>query len=201
MGQGNQAYLRFWKNAIRWLVRDPEGERVQVQPGRENYVAGEPVVVRVQVRDVGFQPIAGATIQGAVSGPGEALTIEATTDAFGEAVVELPALQPGPWRVKVQASKGGAAIGRAQTVLAVTSRDPELDEVVPDSAFLARLAASVDGRLYAPGAYGAPLRDETAGRRVEARAVTALWAAPMLPLVAALGLSMSWWSRRRRGLR
>lgn len=200
-GQGNQAYLRFWKNAIRWLVKDPEGERVQVEPGRENYIAGEPVSVRVQVRDVGFQPIQGATITGSVTGPGEALTLDATTDAYGEAVITLPALQPGPWRVKVQASRGDATLGRAGSVFAVTSRDPELDEVIPDAVFLERLASSVGGTLYRPGQYGPPVRDEAAGRRVEARQVTPLWAAPLLPLIAGISLSLSWWLRRRRGLR
>ena len=40
-GGGNQAYLRFWKNAIRWLIADPEDRQVVVFPSQENSQIGQ----------------------------------------------------------------------------------------------------------------------------------------------------------------
>ena len=61
-GRGNQAYLRFWKNAIRWLMKDTTVARVTVDTPRENYAMGDEVRVITRVRDPGFAPMEGATI-------------------------------------------------------------------------------------------------------------------------------------------
>ena len=42
-GRGNQAYLRFWKGALRWLVADPDERRMVVRPSSENLLLGEEV--------------------------------------------------------------------------------------------------------------------------------------------------------------
>jgi len=200
-GHGNQAYLRFWKNALRWLIRDPEARPVQVETTRENYRIGEPVRVVVRARDVGFNPLAGAEITGEIQGPGEATPIEATTDTFGEAVVELPAEARGSYRVIVSARTQGGVIGGAETVFAVTERDPELDEVAADAAFLRALAEVTGGKYVPPGAIEPPLRDGGAGRRVLDRVETPLWSAPGLALFAGLFAGIAWILRRRSGYR
>ncbi len=200
-GHGNQAYLRFWKNALRWLIKDPEGRPVQVETTRENYRVGDTVRVVVKVRDVGFEPLAGAAVSGAISGPGGEIPFEAVTDAFGEAVIERPAGERGSYKVRASAAAGGAAIDAAETVFAVTARDPELDEVASDGDFLRALAEATGGRYYGPGDYGAPLRDEGAGRRVLDRVETPLWRGPGLLGLSGLLLGLSWILRRRGGSR
>ncbi|MCB9762853.1 MAG: hypothetical protein H6739_23835 [Alphaproteobacteria bacterium] len=200
-GHGNQAYLRFWKNAFRWLVRDPEGERVQVSTGRENYLVGDTVRVVIQVRDVGFDAVEGAEVIGTITGPEGAQTFEGRTDVYGEAVVEVAADARGPWKVEAEARADDARLGVGETVFAVTARDPELDEVSPDEAFLARLAETIGGTHYTIDGYGDPLWDDSAGRRVDERVETPLWSAPLIPLLLGVLLSLSWWLRRRRGLR
>ncbi|HMV70253.1 MAG TPA: hypothetical protein PKA64_25660, partial [Myxococcota bacterium] len=67
VGRGNQAYLRFWKNAMRWLVGDASVERLTVDPGRENYAIGDTVRLSVRARDAGFGPLAGASVHVVVS--------------------------------------------------------------------------------------------------------------------------------------
>ena len=202
LGQGNQAYLRFWKNTMRWLVKDPEGDRGLVAAARENFLLGEEVPLSVRVRDVGFGGVEGAVFEGSAQSGGEVVTFEAVTDKTGEALVRLPAERRGPWRVKVKAaSAAGGALGEGETVYAVTDRDPELDELSPDAAFLARLAQSVGGAHYTPGAYGPPQLDAEAGRLVREARETPLWAAPLWPTLIGVFTSLSWWLRRRRGLR
>ena len=61
-GRGNQAYLRFWKNAIRWLMKDSTTARVTVDTPRENYAVGEDVRVVVRARDPGFAAMPDANV-------------------------------------------------------------------------------------------------------------------------------------------
>ena len=198
-GQGNQAFLRFWKNAMRWLTRDPESQRVQVEAAQDNLVVGEDARLVVSVKDVGFGPLEGAEV--AVYLGEDKERFDAVTDGFGEAVVDVGDRPPGAWRVEVVATFEGQQVGQAETVFAVTDRDPELDEVVADEAFLRELAERSGGAWQSASSPAAPLRDNDAGRRVMDRVETPLWAAPGWVLLAALFASLSWWLRRRAGLR
>lgn len=201
-GQGNQTYLRFWKNAMRWLVGDPEDQPVTVEAGKENVQPGEEARVRVQVRDIAFSPIAGAKVTVQVSGPEGSVRLDGVTAADGTADVEVPSATRGPHRVKVSAtSAGGVALGEAQTVYAVTSRDPELDEVDPDGAFLQALATRAGGLYVAPGGTAAPLVDPEAGRKLRDPRQTPLGTMPLVPLLTGLAASASWLLRRQAGLR
>lgn len=199
-GHGNQAYLRFWKNAIRWLVRDPAGEPVQVEAGRENALPGETLRLVARVRDVGFDPVADARVSLTVAGPQETQVTELVTDGNGEVVLEFLARDHGAHQVTAQATTAsGAGLGTGTTVFAVTSRDPELEHVVPNQSLLAALALAADGEHHLPGAYGPPKVDPDAGRWVKERTEEPLWAVAWLPLIVGVLGSLSWWVRRRSG--
>ena len=200
-GNGNQAYLRFWKNSMRWLMQDRDGQRVRVDATRDNLGIGEPVRLVARVRDVGFEAMEGIPVRGTLQGPGGMQSFEATTNAAGEAVIELETSGSGSFTVQVEAGKESQVVGRDSTSFAVSARDPELDEILPDSAFLQAFAALQQGRYYGPGELGAPLLDPEAGRVVDEQKQTPLWSAPILALLAGLGLGGSWLLRRRRGLR
>jgi hypothetical protein len=201
LGRGNQAYLRFWKGAMRWLVGDPTLERVSVGTPRENYALGDEVRVTVRALDESFMPLTGAMVDVTIDGGGGETKLEVVTDATGEAVVTFTPDRRGAHRVRAAVKVGGAAAGAAETVFAVTSRDPELDEVVPDRAFLEWLAARTDGRYVEAGAAVEVLRDPDAGRTVWSRREVALWQAPLVALLALGGLGAAWLVRRRSGLR
>ncbi len=201
-GRGNQTYLRFWKNAARWLIGDPEDQPVVVEANRENYQIGEEVRITTKVRNVSFAPVVDAQVEVTVQGPGGRQTLQGRTGADGGVSLSLAADERGAHRVKVVArSAAGAPVGEAQTAYAVTTRDPEMEEVEPDGAFLRTLAARTGGLYVAPGEVTAPLRDPEAGRRVRDRAETPLYAAPLVPLAFGLLVSLSWWIRRRAGYR
>ncbi len=212
-GRGNQAYLRFWKNAFRWLMADPSASRVTVDTPRENYAAGDSVRIVVRARTPGFAPLEGADVQAKVIGRGGAV-LSGQTGPDGEAVLEYQAVARGAHRVEVTVTNThGAAsgqgeisfdleeVGRAETVFAVTTRDPELDEVAPDAEFLQWLAGATKGRYYEPGDFGPVVRDATAGRTVWDRRETAVWRAPLLGLWIAFFAGLAWIVRRRAGLR
>jgi uncharacterized membrane protein len=199
LGHGNQAYLRFWKNAMRWLVKDPVGQPVQVNSGRENYLMGEEVNLRVQVRDVGFEPVEGATISAVLKGPEDSERMEGVTNADGEWVWTRKAETRGAYRIQVKAKRGSLSLGEAESVYAVTDRDPELDEVRPDPGFLEALAEANQGVFFEPDAFGPALRNGKAGRWVDERSEIPMWAGALLPIWVGLFASGAWWIRRRNG--
>jgi len=201
-GRGNQAYLRFWKNAIRWLMKDSTVARVTVDTPRENYAVGDDVRIITRVRDPGFAPMEGAAVEAVISTGAEKFTLTGETLADGELALTLPAAHRGTHRITVSAkSADGAAVGQASTVYAVTTRDPELDEIAPDTRFLQWLTASTGGTYYPAGEPGPPMLDDASGRVVWERTETALWRAPALALWIAIFAGLAWIVRRRSGLR
>jgi hypothetical protein len=199
-GRGNQAYLRFWKNSLRWLVADPEDRRVVVSPTRENVLLGDEARLVVHVRDTGYGPVAGATVRGNVHGPsGEEHAFEVVTDAQGEASTTLQPERAGAYRVR--AAIGATEAESAETVFAVLARDPELDDILPDAGFLRALATSYSGTYYPPGEWGKPVVDDTAGRVVDERKDVDLAATPLVAVLAGAFASAAWYLRRRAGAR
>ena len=201
-GRGNQAYLRFWKNALRWLMQDSTTARVRVDTARENYAVGEEVRVVVRARDAGFAALPDADVTLTVDNEGREQTFTARTGPDGEVVLPVDVVRSGTHRLSAQVRVGEAAVGEAASVFAVTTRDPELDEVSPDEAFLEWLTTSVPaGRHHGPGVLGPILTDPDAGRIVRDRQETPLWRAPGLALWVAWFAGLAWWVRRRSGLR
>lgn len=198
-GRGNQAYLRFWKNAFRWLMSDPGTERVTVDTAKENYGVGETIRVVVRARDAGFGPLPDAEVRLVVGREGDSSIQTGRTDANGEWVLEIAAEDRGAWRAEATVTRGGAPVGEGATVFAVTARDPELDDLRPDPTFLRWLAERSGGAYHAPGEFEAPMRDPSAGRTVYDRRETPLWRAPLLLGAIAVLSGAAWWARRRSG--
>jgi uncharacterized membrane protein len=199
-GRGNQAYLRFWKNAMRWLVADPDDRRVVVAPSRENVLLGDSVRLTIRVRDAGYGPVEGAEVVGAVEAPDGARTpVTVTTDASGEATVSFLPTVRGAHRVVV--GTGSRSADRGSTVFAVSTRDPELSDIQPDPGFLQQLAVlyGEQGKFIAAGASLDPLLDDSARRKVPDRKVVSLSGAPILALLFGLFAGGAWWVRRRSG--
>jgi hypothetical protein len=82
----------------------------------------------------------------------------------------------------------------------VTARDPELDDVTPDAAFLQALASSAAGRYVGVGEALDVLRDPAATRTVAERRDVDLARTPWMALLAAFALGAATWVRRRAGL-
>ena len=200
-GRGNQAYLRFWKNAIRWLMKDSTTSRVTVETPRENYAVGDEVRVVVRARTAGFGPLANAEVRVRIDNEGRTSDLEGRTNADGEVVLTVAAQRSGTHRVQAEVTEAPGAVAEARTVYAVTTRDPELDEVAPDSGFLKWVASSTGGQFHGPGERGAVLIDETAGRAVREVREAPLWRAPGLALLIGLFAGLAWYLRRRSGLR
>lgn len=201
-GRGNQTYLRFYKNAMRWLIGDPEDRPVVIEVGQENYQPGEEVRVIVRARDVGFAAVPSANVELSLQGPSARKVERGQAGPDGVWSWAFTPESRGAWRLNARATGAdGALLGEASTAFAVTARDPELEEIDPDRAFLEALATRVGGRYVGPGERTEPLRDAASGRLVRDRKETPLYAMPIIPLWFGLLTSLSWWLRRREGLR
>ena len=155
----------------------------------------------VTARDEGFAPLTGAKVVVEVDNEGQRSTLEGQTGADGELVLPWPADRSGTHRLRAAVAVGEAPIGEADSVFAVTTRDPELDEVIPDTRFLEWLAGATGGTLRRPGDAAAMVLDPDADRIVNDRKETPLGRAPLLALVVATSAGLAWWVRRRAGLR
>jgi uncharacterized membrane protein len=200
-GRGNQAYLRFWKNAMRWLMDDPSTSRVTVDTPRENYAIGDEVRVVIRARDPGFAPLEDAVVKVEVITADGRDILDGETGPEGEAVIPFEAKHRGAHRVNVEVLHGGASVGAASTVFAVTTRDPEVDEVASDIAFLRWMASASDGRYHDASEGKTVVRDPEAGRVVFDRRETPLWRAPLLAFCILLFGGLAWIIRRLSGLR
>ena len=197
-GRGNQAYLRFWKGALRWLVADPDDRRVVVQPSAENVLLGDTIRISTTIRDAGFNPIDGERYTGVIEAPdGGQVTFDGTTDATGIGVSMVKPTVHGAHRVRVTVADQGAA----ETVFSVVTRDPELAEVSADGAFLMRLAAAYGARgaYRAPGESIDPIVDPDAFRVIDEQRSVSLARMPILALIFGLFSGIAWWVRRRNG--
>lgn len=199
-GAGNQAYLRLWKNALRWVVGDAATSRLAAEVPRENYAPDDDVPITVRARTADMQPAANAAVQAEISVEGEVTTVTGTTDATGAWTTPWKATRRGTHTVRAQWDDGVQALS-ASTMFTVTARDPELDDVMPDAGFLRALADAAGGRFVGVGEALDVLRDPQATRMVSERHEVDLARTPWVALVAAAALGGATWVRRRGGLR
>ncbi len=208
-GGKNRSYLKFWENAIRWLVRDPTLERVSVEAHGGG--AGEPVRIEVRVRDRHDAPLPDATlsltIENAIEDAGDrddAGPQTLHTDAEGRAETTfLPPKGGGTWRIEVSAMKGDERIGTAGTLLHIPGQDEEIRD--PEiHADLLRWIARQSGGTFSFADERRFELDPTLkkARRIEVtdQKTVLLWNHFPLYLLLVTLLSLEWYLRRRWGL-
>lgn len=136
-GEGNQAYLRFWKNALRWLIADPDDAQAVIQPSRENTLLGEEMTLTFRTRNTEYMPAANQILEAIVTKPdGQQENHTITTNQNGVGELLYTPNQQGIYQVR--------AVGRdsidVNTVFAVSARIPELDDIQPNVALMKQMA-------------------------------------------------------------
>jgi uncharacterized membrane protein len=202
-GEGNQPYLGLVHWIVRWLVRDPSLDSVQIRLPEQTVRAGEETAVRIAV--LGGKPPGDSRretipVSFTVTGP-DGL-------ALGSRVERTP--QPGEFMAYFRPEKGGIhrmeavspLAGAAESVVVAGPLDA-LDPA-PDAGLLGRIAEVTGGELLSAGEDLLGKINEYAAkaerRYVEERR-RPLWANPFA-VAAVLGLlGTEWFLRRRWGLR
>jgi uncharacterized membrane protein len=202
-GDDGRAFQRFWENAIRWLVRDPALTLLRIELDRVEYRRNQPPVARVRAMHGDYSPAenVGVTLdlRGA-EGPADTKplrSLSGTTNAEGEAQIDLGALAPGAYRVAGRATVDGRPVTEEKTFV-VRAEGRELDDVAARDKVLRELA-QVSGGNYRFEDFGHPAvrppREVHVGRH---RSVE-LWSHPLLLVVGLALLSTEWVLRRRAG--
>jgi len=129
-GDDGRSYQRFWENAIRWLVRDPELEYLSVQADQIEYGTGEAPRLLGRLVDKDYRPARGQDVVIEVvhadGSAKEVLAKKLTTDDAGEIHLDLKPPGAGPYRVTARAKLGERAV-TAEDVFLVASERAELE--------------------------------------------------------------------------
>ncbi len=199
-GEGNQAYLRFWKNALRWLIADPDDARAVIRPSRENAFLGEEMQVQFRTRDTQYLPTRDQTLDVVITEPnGERQTHTVLTDQNGEATIAMTPTQQGVYQVRAVGQGGDVNV---QTVFAVSSRIAELETIQPNVGLMQQLVgqytqSGLESKWMAESDELDPIIHNTAKQSVIQRELTSLLNAPLWYLML-LPLSLGALVIRRR---
>ena len=61
-GDDGRQYTKFWENAMRWLIQDPDLRNLHVDSDAVEYVPGAPVRVTVRLLGRDYQPLPGGAV-------------------------------------------------------------------------------------------------------------------------------------------
>ena len=203
-GSPTRHYDRFWGNALRWLVRDPDLTTLKVTADPPSVEPGKPVGVVVVARMPDYQPAADAEVKVdllSVATQKVIATQVGTTGPDGMARVEFPPPEPGPYRVIASARKGERPLGEGEDAVAVRAVGPELSDASVHTDLMERIAAVTGGKSYRlplSGLPDVPLLDPPVvevGRSKD----QPLWDRWYYLLALAALLGAEWFLRRRFG--
>jgi uncharacterized membrane protein len=205
-GDDGREYTKFWENAIRWLIQDPDLRNLHVDSDAVEYVPGAPVRVSVRLLGRDYQPLAGGEVALSVergADPNRAEKVQDTKLKVGDdgtAVYELGGLAPGVYRVKGHATIAGHQVD-ASDIFLVRENGTELDQPVGDRDRLEAISQATGGRAL--GTIDELPRnlefDPPRIVRVDRRTDVELWSRPGL-LVLLIGLlGLEWLLRQRSG--
>ncbi len=131
-GASQRAYHRFWSNALRWLVRDPEHSRVQVLPEKRRFDVGDDVDVSFTVRESDYQPVPYGDLDITLEREnGASVGQHIVTNESGAGRTTFKNLQSGAYRIKARATLQGKDVGSGQAVFVVESRSAEVTRAAP----------------------------------------------------------------------
>jgi len=191
---------RFWNNALRWLLRDPEWKRLHVQPDREEALVGEEVAVEILALDRSYQPAPDVLLDlGSAFGAHDGSPPR--TGADGRKRVTLRRSRPGVARMEVRADIDGVEHADSAAVI-WRAVGAELTDASMREDLLKRLSAATEGvhQSLATASLADLPRNEPRVLRVDRRKTVELWNTPWALLLGVLLMSAEWWGRRKAGL-
>jgi uncharacterized membrane protein len=198
-GRGQWAYHRFVEKTVRWLIKDPGLDPIQVLLPEEGLQKGQKKEVRVRVRSEEEPLETRGMVQFSVFDP-KGLKIGAEIRSSG---------RPGEYAASFTPEKGGTYKLKVETAGGSLEESVEISEPIeerdglPDHERLRMIAQSTGGKFLSPQEdllrelLGAAEKRET--RYVEEKRIP-LWTRFPLWFAVLTLLSAEWYFRRRWGL-
>ncbi len=205
-GDDGRQYTKFWENAMRWLIQDPDLRNLHVDSDAVEYAPGVPVRVTVRLLGRDYQPLPGGAVALVVKRGADPLRAEqvatatVTVGSDGTVVHELGGLSAGVYRVEGHATIAGRQVD-ASDIFLVREAGTELDRPVGDPATLESIAKATGGSaLGAIDTLPSGLAfDPPRIVRVDRRTDVELWSRPGLLILVIGLLGLEWLLRQRSG--
>lgn len=216
VGKGGRGdvHRRFFANALRWLIRDPELSRVKIvvdlPDASKGIEPGVPVPLEVRTFNAKYQAEGKDSVKITLvplDAPDstapiviEGVTSEGANGEEGTLRTTLPPPTAGAWRVRVEAMDAtGKAIGADEDAFIVRATATEKLHIEPRPDVLQALAAAGAGRFVpADEAAGLDFVDHEI-ERVHRQRTEPLWNRVWALLSVVVLAGLEWWWRRRRG--
>jgi len=215
-GPGDEGYARehkrFWRQVILHLAGADDEARgnVWIQLANRELGQGRRLELSAGARTAEGDPVADAVLAAEVVLPdGSTRPLSLSRRRDEQVGWFRDTLQPGDYRVRVKATRGGRPYGEAQARFLVYSQDLELDNAAANPSKMSRLAEmtqAAGGRMIAPEQLASLVEElkeqppEEIERFTRERLGDHLWdAGPMFLLVIGL-LGGEWYLRKKWGM-
>lgn len=211
-GGSSRPYAAFWNSAIRWLIRDPALNLLQIDIGQTVVPPGSAVDVSLRAFRTDYTPAVDTTIRvkiyrrnldAVVAGRTEESVhaeMEVRTDAQGRARISVQADGEAAWRVHATALVEEDVEPELDEIFLSVNRSDELRNLEPRNDLLAAISAATGGTHRAgPIAIESLRYLEPKTERVNRRTLVDVWTSPWILLAIALLLAAEWQLRRRWG--
>ncbi len=196
-----QAYDRFWRNTIRWLIQDPDLKYLRVILNQDTVRLKTPVKAVIRAYNPDYSPAKGLKVSYAFHPLKEegGKTIERQTNQDGEIHIELSPERLGAYKLTAEADIGGRHNTEEALVL-VESAGPEEKEPKASPVLLRRISDITGGKHY-ENVPSLPELDFNQPRllRVNWRRDFELWNRPWMLLICVGLMGLEWFLRRRLG--
>jgi hypothetical protein len=200
-GRFRRAYERFWRNAVRWLIDDPELQYLKIIVQRHRVRVGFPFRYTFRAYTTDYRPAVGLKIEYEVGqlGGGGAESKTIITDENGEAHLTYRAVKTGPHRIIARAKVAGRKT-EVQTLVLVKPRGSEGDSSRATPHILKQIS-EISGGKHFHESDRLPQLSFKAPRvlRVNWRRDDELWSSWWWLLLAVVLLGVEWAVRRRLG--
>lgn len=201
-------YTAFWNSAIRWLIRDPALNLIDVDLPSEVVEPGETLAGTIRAFQPDYSPAVDAPITMTVTRrPIEDLGAEPTvfsdevfrTNDRGDVRFELALEEPGAYTVRATLDGEDPPLEDTEVFLVVRG-SRELRDIDPRPALLEALSGATGGRhLDAPARVDGLRFADPRVEEVERREVIDLWSSPWFFALLGGLLAVEWSLRRRWG--
>ena len=135
-------YYRFWNNAIRWLIRDAELERIRVTSFRSSYRLGEKARFRITVLDRQYNPQKGGKVRFRILGvPGKKILFKGTRklNNRGTVTVSWKPAKAGMYRLHAETMLENNRIAKGEELIEVRGMHHEFQRIQPNTKMFEKL--------------------------------------------------------------
>jgi uncharacterized membrane protein len=205
-GGSNRHYIKFWQNAIKWLIKDPTLNPVRTTVNKETFLPHEEIQGKIETLGRNYQPLEGVQLDIDVTNEfsGQSIFVgNGTTGSDGQYRFTIKHDLEGYYIVRAVARKENDEIGQDYTAFNIAGENKEFKDPSIRSDILAKLAEVSGGKYFNLPTKNAEekisIKNPSITKLVGKRQIS-LWDNWYTFTVILTIVSLEWWIRKRGGL-